>query len=442
MDTIVAPITPLIISSIIVIRISGPDALMALKFIRGKRKLLPNRIYYGDFIDKDNDVYDSVLYYYFKAPKSYTGEEVLEISFHGNPIIVQKAISSLNKIGFRLAEAGEFTRRAFINGKIDLTQAEAVMNIINSKNDTAIKASFRQLNGGIKERINSIKNILIDILSDIEAQIDYAEEDDILLHIDQINNKIRDIKNLINNYLEGYKNYYGHLMDTLNIVIVGKPNVGKSTLFNFLVGEDRSIVSDISGTTRDYVEKDFYIQNINVSLIDTAGIRDNADPIEQYGINKTIQLIDKGDLIIFVMDLSNNIDYSDKVILELIKEKNKIIVGNKNDLQKLLDFKVDIAISLKNNTNLDKLKNLILNKLNITDNYNKDYELMLQERHAMLLTKIYEILNNLITFNEEENIDIYSFELQRAIRYISEITGEVYTEDILKNIFDKFCIGK
>lgn len=442
MDTIVAPITPLIISSIIVIRISGPDALMALKFIRGKRKLLPNRIYYGDFIDKDNDVYDSVLYYYFKAPKSYTGEEVLEISFHGNPIIVQKAISSLNKIGFRLAEAGEFTRRAFINGKIDLTQAEAVMNIINSKNDTAIKASFRQLNGGIKERINSIKNVLIDILSDIEAQIDYAEEDDILLHIDQINNKIRDIKNLINNYLEGYKNYYGYLMGTLNIVIVGKPNVGKSTLFNFLVGEDRSIVSDISGTTRDYVEKDFYIQNINVSLIDTAGIRDNADPIEQYGINKTIQLIDKGDLIIFVMDLSNNIDYSDKVILELIKDKNKIIVGNKNDLQKLLDFKVDIAISLKNNTNLDKLKNLILNKLNITDNYNNDYELMLQERHAMLLTKIYEILNNLITFNEEEHIDIYSFELQRAIRYISEITGEVYTEDILKNIFDKFCIGK
>ena len=442
MDTIVAPITPLIMSSIIVIRISGPDALMALKFIRGKRRILPNRIYYGDFIDNDNNLYDSVLYYYFKAPNSYTGEEVLEISFHGNPIIVQKAISSLMKIGFRLAEAGEFTRRAFLNGKIDLTQAEAVMNIINSKNDTAIKASFRQLNGGIKERIALIKNVLIDVLSDVEAQIDYTEEDDVFLDMDQINIKIEEIKDLISKYLEEYKSYYGYLMDNLNIVIVGKPNVGKSTLFNYLVGDDRSIVSNISGTTRDYIEKDIYIQNINVSMIDTAGIRDNGDSIEQHGINKTIQLINKGALILFIMDLSMTLDHSDKVILDLIKDKNRLIVGNKNDLQRLLDYEVDVEISLKNSTNLDKLKSLILNKLHISDISNKEYEFMLQERHVTLLNKIYEILDNLVTFNKEEHIDIYSFELQRAIKYISEITGEIYTEDILKNIFDKFCIGK
>ena len=316
------------------------------------------------------------------------------------------------------------------------------MNIINSKNDTAIKASFRQLNGGIKERIALIKNVLIDVLSDVEAQIDYTEEDDVFLDMDQINIKIEEIKDLISKYLEEYKSYYGYLMDNLNIVIVGKPNVGKSTLFNYLVGDDRSIVSNISGTTRDYIEKDIYIQNINVSMIDTAGIRDNGDSIEQHGINKTIQLINKGALIMFIMDLSMTLDHSDKVILDLIKDKNRLIVGNKNDLQRLLDYEVDVEISLKNSTNLDKLKSLILNKLHISDISNKEYEFMLQERHVTLLNKIYEILDNLVTFNKEEHIDIYSFELQRAIKYISEITGEIYTEDILKNIFDKFCIGK
>lgn len=442
MDTIVAPITPLIVSSIIVIRISGPNALKALNFIKGEKKLLPKRIYYGTFNDVNQKLHDSVLYYYFKAPNSYTGEDVLEISFHGNPVIVQEAILSLLKLGFRIAEPGEFTKRAFLNGKIDLTQAEAVMDIINSKNDFAINTAFNQLKGNIKLKISEIKDMFIDILSDIEALIDYTEEEDVIDNTDKIMIKIYDVKNIICHYLNNYKKYYELLKKNINVLIVGKTNVGKSSLFNALVGTDRSIISEFPGTTRDYVEKNIFMGNVSINLIDTAGIRENAEYIEKSGIEKTLKLINEAQLILFVLDLSNEINNSDRMILKLIEGKNRIVIGNKMDLPDLFEHNVDIKISIKNNINIDKLSELIVKKLFNSDYSKDEFQLVLQERHVFLLEKVYEILDSLESLNIDEYIDIYASELQRGIKYISEITGEIYTEDILNNIFSKFCVGK
>jgi tRNA modification GTPase len=442
MDTIVAPITPLIVSSIIVIRISGPDALKALTFIRGDKNLLPKRIYYGTFADTKKQLFDNVLYYYFEAPNSYTGEEVVEISFHGNPIIAQKALASLFNLGFRIAEPGEFTKRAFLNGKIDLTQAEAVMDLINSKNDFAINAAFNQLNGKIKLKINEIKDMFIDILSDIEALIDYPDEVDILDNTDSISNKIFAVKGVIEHFINHYKEYYNLLKKDINVLIIGKPNVGKSTLFNTLIGVDRAIVSEVPGTTRDYIEKSLYMGNININLFDTAGIRENAEFIEKTGINNAIKLIDEANLILFIMDLSTKVDQSDRLIIKLIDDKNKLVIGNKNDLPELLDYDVDIKVSLKNNNNVDELPALIIKKLYSADYSQDEFQLVLQERHVLLLEKVYDIINNIILLNIYEHIDIYSSELQRAITYISEITGEIYTDDILMHIFEKFCVGK
>lgn len=443
MDTIVAPITPLIVSSVIIVRISGPDSLSALSFIDGCRKVVPRKVYYGNFIvDYKKKLSDSVLYCYFRAPYSYTGEDVLEISFHGNPTIVKKAIYSMIEFGFRQAEPGEFTKRAFLNGKIDLTQAEGVLNLINAKNDIAIKNSFQQLQGELKNKIHRIKNILFDVLTDIEAAIDFPEEDDLSIDFAKLYDKIDDIRNVLGNLLNDYEKNRNYIKNNVNVVIVGKPNVGKSTLFNFIVGEDRAIVSELPGTTRDYIEKNICVGNINFNLIDTAGIREDAGYLESYGINSTYKMLDEADLILFIMDLSEKYDNSDKIIFELIKNRNYIVVGNKTDLPNLLNHHVDISISLKDNCNLDKLRTLILHKLGITDLSKKMDNIIIQERHAILLSKIYEIFNSIIDLNVESHMDIYSSELQRAIRYLSEITGEIYTEEIISNIFNKFCVGK
>lgn len=442
MDTIIAPITPLIISSVILVRISGPDSLKALTFINGCKNIIPKKIYYGNFIDKKSELYDSVLYYYFKAPYSYTGEDVLEISFHGNPVIVKKAIVSMINLGFRHAEPGEFTKRAFLNGKIDLTEAEAVLNLINAKSDMAIKNSFTQLHGGLKNKIYQIKDALIDVVSDIEAVVDYTEEDDVFIDFDKYSNRMSFVKNVIENLLNDYKENRNYVKNDINVVIVGKPNVGKSTLFNVLVGEERAIVSSLPGTTRDYIEKDVFINNINFNLIDTAGIREEPDSLERYGINSTYKLLGEADLILFVMDLSKMYDNTDKLIFDLIKNKNYIIVGNKMDLPELLNYKVDIYVSVKERYNIDKLKSLILDRAGIADLSKKIDNVIIQERHAILLKKIYEIIDNIMTLNIESHMDIISSELQCALIYLSEITGEIYTEDVIANIFNKFCVGK
>jgi tRNA modification GTPase len=213
-------------------------------------------------------------------------------------------------------------------------------------------------------------------------------------------------------------------------------------LFNILVGADRSIISEFPGTTRDYVEKNIFMGNININLIDTAGIRENAEHVEKSGIDKALKLIDEAQLILFILDLSDEIDNSDRMILTLLEGKNKIVVGNKMDLPDLFVHNVDINISLKNNINIDELSALIIKKLYNADYSKGEFQLVLQERHIFLLEKVYEIVNNLISLNIDEYIDIYSSELQRAIKYISEITGEIYTEDILNSIFSKFCVGK
>jgi tRNA modification GTPase len=443
MDTIVAPITPLVTSAVIVLRISGPDALKALNFIKGPKKLEPRSIYFGIFNDRTNGLSDNILYYYFKAPHSYTGEDVLEISFHGNPFIVERAISTLIKIGMRLAEPGEFTKRAFLNNKYDLTQAEAIVNIINAKNNFSLATAFNQLKGSLKEKMNEIKNLLIDLLSNIEALIDFSEEEDVVFDAIKINKDLIYVKKIVEDFLSNYKKYYGLIKNNFTILIVGKPNVGKSTLFNTLVGINRSLVSEIPGTTRDYIEKNIFIKNISLNLIDTAGVRGDADSIEQAGIEKTLDLINDADLILYLKDLSANLDSNDDLIYNLLRGKNYIVVGNKLDLPVIEGHKYDIAISLKDGKNLKELMDLIVSKIYNSSEISLNSEIViLQERHAQLLNQVYDIINNLSLLKIDQSIDIFSFEIQRAIKYISEITGEVYTEEVLNNIFNRFCVGK
>ncbi|MDY6820869.1 MAG: tRNA uridine-5-carboxymethylaminomethyl(34) synthesis GTPase MnmE [Deferribacterota bacterium] len=444
MDTIVAPITPIKKSPIIVFRISGEDALHSLDFIKNKKKIKSRIVNFGLFEDASENLQDYVIYYYFKAPHSYTGEDIVEISFHGNPILAKKALSSFSKKGIRLADPGEFTKRAFLNGKIDLTQAEAIKNIIDASNEFALKTSFLQLDGVLRKKINNIKDRLIDIASTVEAYIDYPEEDFAKDSLGYLKNDLCSLQDAILSLIKGYERYRNIFNNSVNIVIVGKTNVGKSSLFNYLLNEDRSIVSETQGTTRDYIEKDFYLDNFNITLIDTAGFRYCKDEIENEGINKTKKLLNEADLILCIIDLSSNFDLNDNYILDelgKIENNKKILVGNKSDLLERLDYPVDIKISTKTGKNIDELKRRIVKQLYDIDN-ELDCDVIIQERHFQLLNKIYSIIQNLLQIPIDEALDIFSYEIEGAVNALSEITGETYREEIISNIFENFCVGK
>ncbi|MEC9491294.1 tRNA uridine-5-carboxymethylaminomethyl(34) synthesis GTPase MnmE [Flexistipes sp.] len=452
MDTIVAPITPLVTSAVIMLRISGEKAFDCADNLilpggkhleRGNIKY--RHVYTGSFIDSDGSVLDEVVFYFFKSPSSYTGDDVLEISFHGNPQIVRKALSVIYEKGIRAAEPGEFTKRAFLNGKLDLTQAESVASLIESKTDKGIYYSFRQLKGSLSKKVIDIKNSLVDISSVIEAYVDFPEDDLSDHDVDFVTQKISDVLDDISKLIESYKKYR-YQREGLKIVIVGKPNVGKSSLLNSLLEEERAIVSEIPGTTRDFIEEVISIKGIPVRLMDTAGLRGDGDAIESRGIEKARDKIQDADIVLVVFDLSNEIDAEDRKILGMTENKNRIVLGNKDDLAGDVSGSakslVELSVSAKYKTNFKLLEDMIYNRVCSDDSDLYSGEVITTERHVVLLKNLYDILISVKDKIISEHLDLISIDMGMALDIVSEFTGEKYTEEILDNIFEKFCLGK
>lgn len=449
MKTIAAISTPIGNGGVGIVRISGDDALkIVLKIFKPLKKgeMKPFLLRLGNVVDENENTVDQVLVSYFKAPKSYTGEDVCEINCHGGSVAVNRVLELLLRNGATLAEGGEFTKRAFLNGKLDLTQAEAVVDLINSKSEKESKASVKQLEGRLGEEIRSIKDQIISLLADIEANIDYPEYEDIeevrREKIDAILEK--QIERL--HVLEDSFNSGKILKNGIMTAIVGKPNVGKSSLLNLLLKEERAIVTEIAGTTRDTIEESVNIKGITLRLIDTAGIRNTEDVVENIGVEKSKKVLNDAELVLFLIDGSKGFMPEDKEILQEIGDKNHIILINKIDLQNekiSIDDENIIRISAKTGEGVTELENKIEELFNLK-NLDSENELIITNmRHKDLLNKA---KNGLKTAKETINtglpIDMISINIKTAIASLGEILGESISEDVLNKIFEKFCVGK
>jgi len=437
METIYAALSPLIPSAVIVVRISGSDSCVVFKHLDVKDPE-PRRVYNSNY---SGSVNDDVLVTFFKGPASYTGEDVVEISFHGNPLIISNAFSDFEKLGFRGAEPGEFTKRAFLNGKMDLTQAESVAELIDSKTKKGIDYSFDQLKGSMRNEIEILRDKFIKILTIVEAHIDFPEEDIAEAHLEIVFENLALLKDGIAAILNSYV-AHKILRDGFRIAIVGKPNTGKSSLMNFLLKEERAIVSEIAGTTRDYIESTFMLKGVPVSLVDTAGMRFTDDSIEKAGIERTLGLIKDADLVIVLLDSSAPLNHEDENVLNITEGLDRIVVSNKCDTQNMLEgVDVDCSISVKKGLNMDTFIKMCEEKVSLSDSDMYSKSVMVTERQKRFFDQILDSINRLSLYSEID-FDIFEFELNSSLRLLSEITGLSYTEDILSNIFDNFCIGK
>lgn len=459
MSTIAAISTAPANGGIGIIRMSGKNCFDILeKIFIPKQKQNINEIpgytiKYGYIIDiKTKEKIDEVLVSFFKEPKSYTTENMCEINSHGGIVIEQKILEQCLKAGAELAEPGEFTKRAFLNGRIDLSQAEGIIDLINAKTDKEAKASFNQLQGKLSEKVQEIRKDLLNIMADIEASIDYPEYDD----VPEITNKktTEELEKIEEKLLKLEKSFNSGkiLKEGIRTVIIGKPNAGKSSLLNAILNEERAIVSQIEGTTRDTIEEMVQIEGIPLKLIDTAGIRNTQDEIEKIGVEKALKLSEEADLVIAIFDNTKSFDEEDLKILNIIKNKNSIILLNKMDkpdfnLQNIAfldDFrKPTIKISAKTKKGLEEIYEQILNMFKLNEIEINDGNLITNERHKNQIRKSIECIKQAkegIEFNMP--IDIIAVSIKQSLEELSSITGENVSEDIISEIFSKFCLGK
>jgi tRNA modification GTPase len=455
-DTIAAIGTALSNSGISIIRISGKDSLNIIrKIFVSNSKIMPNNIIYGKIVE-NGKVVDTVLVSYFKNPKSYTGEDVCEINCHGGVQITREILQLVLANGARLAEPGEFSKRAFLNGKMDLTKAEAVINLINSKNTTQARIAANNLEGDLYKKIKEVREELIELMAHIEVSVDYPEYDYDEVENDNVisllNKKIIEINNILSTYEQGK-----YIKDGVNVVILGKPNVGKSSLLNTLSRSQKAIVTEIPGTTRDVIEERINIGNIILNLSDTAGIRKTDDFVEKIGVKRSIEKIDEADLVIYLLNVESDIDDEDKEILSKIQNKgiklitviNKIDKGQKLKFDSILDelkrFGVNevIKMSVLNNEGIDELKNKIEEIFNTNDLDFENELIITNERHRDLLNKSKEYLEIAKKeIEDNEPIDIVSIVIKNATKSLGEIIGADVNQDIVNKIFEKFCLGK
>ena len=405
---------------------------------------------YGNIVDGEV-VIDEVLVSYFKAPKSYTTENMCEINSHGGNIVLKKILEICLKNGAELAEPGEFTKRAFLNGRIDLLQAESVIDIINAKSDKELKTGVKQLEGFLSNEIAKIKQEILDVMVNIEVAIDYPEYD-----VDEVTNKqILDMVESVENKLKRLENSFDNgkiIKEGIKTAIVGKPNAGKSSLLNAILKEDRAIVTEIEGTTRDTIEEFVTINGIPLKLVDTAGIRKAQDEVEKIGINKSREIAKEADLIIAIFDSSNDLKEEDIEILNLIKGKKVIILLNKIDLNSKIDendsrllsvSKDIIKVSALNNLGIDKLYEKITELFNL-DQINLDNEVLITNlRQKNLIVKAIEHINETkTTMSNNMPLDIVAISIKEILEDLGSITGDEVSEDIIDEIFSKFCLGK
>ena len=455
-DTIAAIGTALSNSGISIIRISGKDSLNIIrKIFVSNSKIMPNNIIYGKIVE-NGKVVDAVLVSYFKNPKSYTGEDVCEINCHGGVQITREILQLVLANGARLAEPGEFSKRAFLNGKMDLTKAEAVINLINSKNTTQARIAANNLEGDLYKKIKEVREELIELMAHIEVSVDYPEYDYDEVENDNVisllNKKIIEINNILSTYEQGK-----YIKDGVNVVILGKPNVGKSSLLNTLSRSQKAIVTEIPGTTRDVIEERINIGNIILNLSDTAGIRKTDDFVEKIGVKRSIEKIDEADLVIYLLNVESDIDDEDREILSKIQNKGikLITVINKIDKEQKLKFDTIldelkrfginevIKMSVLNNEGIDELKNKIEEIFNTNDLDFENELIITNERHRDLLNKSKEYLEIAKKeIEDNEPIDIVSIVIKNATKSLGEIIGADVNQDIVNKIFEKFCLGK
>lgn len=447
-DTIAAPITPLVTSPVISLRISGSNALSVFSLMEKGGKSInisdikPNYVSLYRFnIEKEN-LHDDVLAVYFKAPHSFTGEDVVEISFHGNPVLVNAALSAIYSLKIRHAEGGEFSKRAFLNGKIDLTQAESIQELISAKSVEGVYSAYNQLQGSLKHELDRIKDKLLKMKALMEAKIDFPDEDTVDEETPLLKHDCENILSVIDCLILSYKSYR-NANRGLEIVIAGKPNVGKSSLMNAFLKEERAIVSDTPGTTRDFIKESLYIGGIPVHITDTAGIRSSDENIEQIGIDRSRQKIESADIILLLLDVSRPLTEEDYNILDETKNSNRIIIGNKLDITENKSYdNADIYISAKTGINIEKLVEILREKTSLHDNETKSNAAAITERHHTILIEIKEIIEKINSSLCIYPIDMLCIDLERAINLLSEITGDNYTEKVLDIVFSSFCIGK
>ncbi len=465
-ETIVALATPSGIGAIGVIRLSGPNAIViANRVFSGKdlTQQVSHTIHFGNIIEGEA-ILDEVLVSLFVAPRSYTRENVVEISCHGSAFIIESIIKLLIKNGARSAKAGEFTLRAFLNGQMDLSQAEAVADLIASNSKASQQVALQQLRGGFSSQLQLLRDQLVQFASLIELELDFAEEDVEFANRDQLKKLIYEINRVITALIQSFE--LGNAIKMgINTVIAGRPNAGKSTLLNALLNEERAIVSHIPGTTRDTIEEVLNIQGINFRLTDTAGIREATDAIEKIGVQRTMEKISQSALLVYVFDaeqitieeLNSDIESLQKpgVTMLLVANKIDLLEDSKSESpkdgkteypDKLSDFRTSglpdfISISAKEKRHIDELKHKIYSAA-VKDQLNGSEILVTNIRHLEALQKTEESLSRVLNGIDSVTSDFLSMDIKQALHYLGEITGAVTTDDLLENIFSKFCIGK
>ncbi len=455
-DTIAAISTPFGEGGIGIIRISGEDAFSIIEKVfrqPGKRRKMENRkLTYGNIIDPDTEkIIDEVLCVEMKAPGTYTAEDVAEIHCHGGMVPLRKTLELVLRLGARLADKGEFTQRAFLNGRLDLTQAEAVMDMIRAKADRSLDAAVYQLEGVLSNKIREIRAMLMDLLVELTVNIDYPDEDIEILTYEKTKKSIASIKEEIVKLLE--RSETGRIIsEGLKVAIVGKPNVGKSSLMNHLLREARAIVTDIPGTTRDTIQENLSIQGIPLVLTDTAGIRETDDKIESIGIERSKESLMRADLVIFMMDSSTRTDKEDLEIIARIDPSRTIVVLNKTDLksvvtdeeiQELLPGVEMIRISLARNTGVGQIEDSIVQRVYNGEVTQEDSLMVTNARHKSLLENACASVTSAGEMTEfGEPLEIIEEDVHEAYDILGEIIGESVTDDILNEVFSRFCLGK
>lgn len=455
-DTMAAIATALGESGISIVRVSGERSLEIVnRIFKGKnnRRLLDIKSYsmrYGFIVERETgELLDEVLVSFMKAPKSYTTENTVEINCHGGVLAAKKVLEEVIKAGARMAEPGEFTKRAFLNGRIDLSQAEAVTDIINAKTEVSMKAAVQQSKGKVSKEINSLREDLLEIIASIEATVDYPEADLEEVTSDKASAELKKILNRID-FLLGTAEEGKIVREGLNIVIVGKPNVGKSSLLNSLIMENRAIVTDVPGTTRDVIEEYMNIGGIPVKISDTAGIRKTDNVVEKIGVEKSKEKIDNSDLIILMLDSSKKLDDEDRKIIEYVDNKkyiillNKIDLGDKIDLDSIheLNSKFVIKTSIKLGNGLDEVKNCI-KKLFFKGEVRSEDLFVTNVRHKECLIRARKnCMEALDVLKNTPAIDLASIDMRNAWTNLGKITGDTLEENIIDKIFSKFCLGK